>query len=79
MIVDNLPYLAAFLITASIHLYWSTIPSLINQGFTDLAMDFQETRLVSAVLRVHVFATIFLVSVLCFKWASAAETRRMSL
>jgi hypothetical protein len=69
MILDNSPYLVAFLITASIHMTWSTIPHTVHQQFSLLVSA--PSSLGVNIIKLHMFALILLLSSLSFKTTSA--------
>ncbi|KAF7511798.1 hypothetical protein GJ744_003529 [Endocarpon pusillum] len=72
MIVDNLPYMAAFLLTASIHMAWPLIPYAIHQQFCLLVSNRSSMGL--DFIKLHTFALILLLSSLSFRTTSAAAS-----
>lgn len=71
MILDILPYLVAFLITARIHLAWSSIPYAIHQQYC-LLVSAQSSAAVN-VVKLHIFALVLLLFSFSFKTASAVS------
>jgi hypothetical protein len=69
MILDNVPYLIAFLITANIHMVWSSIPFAIHQQFSLLVSTASSMGV--NIIKLHLFALILLLSALSFKTTSA--------
>lgn len=71
MILDNGPYLIAFILTAIIHMDWPSIPSTIHREFSLLASSRPSAGVL--VIKVHIFAVLLLVVSLSIKTTSAAS------
>ena len=72
MILDNLPYITAFLLTASIHMAWPSIPYAIHQQFCLLVSN--RSSMGVDIIKLHTFALILLLSSLSFRTTSAAAS-----
>lgn len=70
MILDNGPYIVAFILTASIHISWPSIPFIIHQQFSLLLSSRPSAS--EVIIKVHMFALLLLVFSLSFKTTSAA-------